>query len=427
MFRRLALLIISLVLIVSSGMFAACTGGGTAPGAEAIVLGAAPSMGYAVGADGVKFAQMAVDEINAKGGVSVGGAKRPLKLEVIDTAAMKPQTSVADALVGMEKLILEKKPVAIAMSPERSEICLAAMDLVAKYKLPQMIPSAKSPAITQKVVDNYATYKYNFRLTVDSLILAAAESDPLLAIGSANGWTKVFFVQEDAAWAKGTQAAVEATLKAKGWATVGSETAPLGTTDYSMVIQKIKASGAQVVNINFSNPEGGAFIEQAFNNQVPALLVGMSSPTVAPEAWKTYNGKVEYACLAVAEAGNVPVPTVQKSVVAYDGYVKKYGTGPGTDSVPSACYDSIYVLAAAIERAGKLDGDSLVTAIEATDMDGAIGHIKFDKKHQTVYGPDPKTNAVSVMIQWQKPGNRTIVAPAAAASGQIQLPPWIKK
>jgi branched-chain amino acid transport system substrate-binding protein len=333
---------------------------------------------------------------------------------------------VADALVGMEKLILEKKPVALAMSPERSEITLAAMDLVAKYKLPMMIPSAKSPAITQKVIDNYATYKYNFRLTLDSLILAATESDPIIAIGASKGWNKIFFVQEDAAWAKGTMAAVEAATKAKGWTNVGSETAPLGTTDYSMVIQKIKSSGAQVVNINFSNPEGGAFIEQAFTNQVPALLIGMSSPTVAPESWKTYNGKVEYACLGISEAGNVPVPSVPKSVVAYDSYVKKYGTGPGTDSVPSACYDSIYVLAAAIEKAGKLDGDSLVTALEATDLDGIIGHIKFDKKHQTIYGSDPKTQAVAVMIQWQKPGVRTIVAPTPAASGQIQLPPWVK-
>jgi branched-chain amino acid transport system substrate-binding protein len=426
MFKRVLLIITSLALILTTGIFAACAGGAAGPGGDPIIIGATPSMGYAVGADGVKFAQLAVDEINARGGVSVGGTKRPLKLESIDIAAMKPQTSVADALAGMEKLILEKKPVALALSPERSEITLASLDLISKYKLPMMIPSAKSPAILQKVVDNYNTYKYAFRLTVDSLILAAAESDPILAIATPKGWNKVFYVQEDAAWAKGTQAVVDAALKAKGWTNVGSETAPLGTTDYSMVIQKIKSSGAQIVCINFSNPEGGAFIEQAFNNQVPALLVGMSSPTVAPEAWKTYNGKVEYACLAVAEAGNVPVPSVPKSVAAYDAFVKKYGTGPGTDSVPSACYDSIYVLAAAIERAGKLDGDSLVTALEATDMDGIIGHIKFDKKHQTIYGPDPKTQAVSVVIQWQKPGVRTIVSPAAAASGQVQIPPWIK-
>lgn len=384
-------------------------------------------MGYAVGADGVKFAQLAIDEINAKGGITVEGKKRPLKLEVIDTAAMKPATSAADALVAMEKLILEKKPVAIAISPERSEVAIAAMDLVAKYKLPMIIPSAKSPTITQKVSENYNTYKYVFRLTVDSIILAAAESEPIKEIGKQNGWNKVFYVQEDAAWAKGTQGAVDAALKAAGWTNVGSETAPLGTTDYSMVIQKIKASGAQVVCINFSNPEGGAFIEQAYINQVPALLVGMSSPTVAPESWKIYNGKVEYACLAIAEIGNVPVPTVPKSVAAYDAFVKKYGTGPGTDSVPSACYDSVYVLANAIEKAGKLDGDSIVAALEATDMDGVMGRIKFDKKHQVIYGDDPKTSVITAMIQWQKPGERVIILPAAAASGKLQLPPWIKK
>ena len=55
------------------------------PEIEPIVLGAPVSEGYAVGREGYRAALLAVEEINAKGGVSIGGVKRPFELKVIDT------------------------------------------------------------------------------------------------------------------------------------------------------------------------------------------------------------------------------------------------------------------------------------------------------------------------------------------------------
>ena len=77
---------------------------------------------------------MAVEEINASGGVKVGDKKRPFQVEVIDTRDLEPGVPTSDALLALEKLILEKKADFIVGGPVRSEAALAAMPLLSKYK-----------------------------------------------------------------------------------------------------------------------------------------------------------------------------------------------------------------------------------------------------------------------------------------------------
>ena len=64
---------------------------------------------YLYGWDAERAIQLAVEEINAGGGVMVGGQKRPFKIETIDTRDLEPGVPVSEALLAVEKLILEKK------------------------------------------------------------------------------------------------------------------------------------------------------------------------------------------------------------------------------------------------------------------------------------------------------------------------------
>src|SRR5512143_87848 len=77
---------------------------------EPIVIGVPTALGSIEGRDGWMAIQMAVEEINAKGGVQIGGAKHQLKAFSIDTREHEPGIPVQDALTATEKLILEKKP-----------------------------------------------------------------------------------------------------------------------------------------------------------------------------------------------------------------------------------------------------------------------------------------------------------------------------
>jgi len=87
-----------------------------------------------------------------------------------------------------------------------------------------------------------------------------------------------------------------------------------------------------------------------------------------------------------------------------------------------------YVLKDAIERAGSLDPDKVVAALEKTDMMGVYGRIRFDPKtHQIIPALDPKEGAVTTIFQWQAPGKRVVVYPPSIAMGEVKLPPWMKQ
>jgi branched-chain amino acid transport system substrate-binding protein len=102
--------------------------------AKPIVIGCPLSMAFLYGWDAERGATLAVEEINAAGGVAIGGEKRPFKIEVIDTRDLEPGVPVSEALLAMEKLILDKKADFIVGGPVRSEAALAAMSLLSKHK-----------------------------------------------------------------------------------------------------------------------------------------------------------------------------------------------------------------------------------------------------------------------------------------------------
>ncbi len=99
---------------------------------DPIVIGVPTALGSIEGRDGWMAVQMAVDEINAKGGVQVGKTKHKIEVYSIDTREHEPGIPVQDALTAAEKLILEKKPHAIALGNFRSEVLLSSMDLISK-------------------------------------------------------------------------------------------------------------------------------------------------------------------------------------------------------------------------------------------------------------------------------------------------------
>jgi branched-chain amino acid transport system substrate-binding protein len=110
----------------------------------------------------------------------------------------------------------------------------------------------------------------------------------------------------------------------------------------------------------------------------------------------------------------------------YNAYAKRWGVEPeGLGS--SSSYMVVYVLRDAIERAGSLEPDKVIKALEQTDIMGVYGRLRFDpKSHQVIPALDPKEGAVGSILQWQD-GKRVVVYPKSIAKGSIQLPPWMMK
>ena len=99
-----------------------------------IRLGCPLPLGFVYGRASEQGIRLAVEEINAEGGVNVGGVRHPFAVEVMDTRDLEPGVPVSDALLAVEKLILEKKADFIIGGPVRSEAALAAMDLLSNTR-----------------------------------------------------------------------------------------------------------------------------------------------------------------------------------------------------------------------------------------------------------------------------------------------------
>ena len=396
---------------------------------EPIILGVPTALGSIEGRDGLLAINMARDEINAKGGVLVGKTKHKIEVYSIDTREHEPGIPVHDALTAAEKLILEKKPHAIVLGNFRSEVLLSSMDLMSKYKLPYICCIAMTPLMQKKVSEEYDKYKYIFRNCLNAPYLAMYLGGVMGFIRKEFGFSKAYIIVQDTLWAQATGKGLDKWYKGNGWEVAGFDAYALGSSDFSPSLIKVRAQKAQVVVPIFDMPQSGILLKQARAMQIPALLAGFISPISCENAWKVFEGEVDGFINMIYEVGPIPVKAVPKSVAFNENYGKKYGqkvrmelSGHG----PGPSYDAVYIMANAIERAKTVEPDAVVKALEQTDMQGAIGRIRFGKDHQAVFGYDPKETAVGCGFQWQKPGKRVVVFPGDFAEGKIQLPPYMK-
>jgi branched-chain amino acid transport system substrate-binding protein len=396
---------------------------------DPIVIGVPTALGSIEGRDGWMAIQMARDEINAKGGVLVGNTKHKIEVYSIDTREHEPGIPVQDALTATEKLILEKKPHAIALGNFRSEVLLASMDLMAKYKLPYICSIAMTPLFQKKIVDEYDKYKYCFRNALNAPYLVMYLQGVMGFVKKQFNFSKAYIIVQDTLWAQGTGKGLDKWYKENGWEVASFDAYALGASDFSPSLIKVRAQKAQVIVPIFDMPQSGILLKQARAMQIPALLAGFISPVAPENAWDVFEKEVDGMVNLIFEIGPVPVKAVPKSVAFNENFGKKWGkdarinlSGHG----PGPSYDSVYIFANAIERAKTVEPDALVSALEKTDLSGVIGRIKFGKDHQVIFGFDPKETALGCAFQWRKPGTRAVVFPEVVAESKIELPPYMK-
>jgi branched-chain amino acid transport system substrate-binding protein len=400
----------------------------SAQAAEPIVIGVPTSTGFVEGKECLAVVEMAVADINAKGGVKVGSEKRMFKVESIDIRDAAPGVPVPEALMGIEKLILEKKPAALLVGPFRSEALLAAMDILAKYKVPMIGTIAMTPASEEKVKKEPDKYKYVFRTCLNAKYLVTYLVGVMSFVNKEFGFNKVYIMHQDVAWARATaDLMVKMYFQKSGWSVLGQEAYPTGASDFSSALMKARSGSAQVILPIFDMPQSGTLVKQWKSMKVPALMAGFISPLAGPGAWRTFEKKIGGAINCNFELGSaIDSKKVPSSVEFLRAYQKKYGKPMEAGHGPGPTHEAVYILKEAIERAGTLDPDALVAEIKKTDRTGVMGRIKFDDGQQAIFGMDPKEAAVACVFQWNDKGHRINVFPEALADAKIQLPAGLK-
>ena len=317
-FTLVAIVLLVLALLAPTGWAGA---------QEPILIGIPTSLTHIDGRESLNCAELAVEEINAKGGVTVGNVKRPFKIESIDTRDSSPGVPVSEYLLGLEKIITEKKVNAVVVGPHRSEALLAAMDMLAKYKVPMLGAIAMSPKSEEMIKAQPDKYKYVFRVCLNSRYLVQYLVQTLGFLNKDFGTNKLFLLHQDVLWARATAEGVSKVAKEKlGYEIVGMESYPTGSSDFSAALAKAKIAQAGVIMPIFDMAQSGILPKQWQSMRIPALIAGFMSPMNGPGAWKTFEGKIGGTINVNFEIGSAICPERYEPTMKFcEAYLKKFG------------------------------------------------------------------------------------------------------
>jgi branched-chain amino acid transport system substrate-binding protein len=397
-----------------------------ATAADDIVLGVPTSLASLEGAESLRAVELAVAQINQAGGLKIGESRRNFRLEPFDLNDVQPGTPPQEAVARLRAFLERVKPHAILVGPFRSEVLLEAMDLLAEKKIPTLVSIAMSPAVDAKVLSD-AKYRYIFRVGINSKYLAVYLIEAMRLLKQNFGFQKVFILNQDVAWSRSTASLmIKLYFDRAGWQVLGQESIAEGTEDFSPSLTRIKDQGAQVILALFDMPSSLGLVRQWHDLKPPAILCGFISPAVSPQAWTATHGRLAGLINVVFELGNLPAAKYPPASAFQEAFRARHGRSVQSGHGPAPAYESVYILAQALERAGTLEAGRVAQALEATDRQGAMGRVRFHRGHQVVFGEDPQDVALASVVQWAESGKRVIVYPESIAEGRIVLPAFVK-
>lgn len=400
--------------------------------AKPIVLGLPSSFFQPLVKSGKLAIEMAIDEINAGGGILVKdeGVRRPLKLVTADTRCGEPGTPVHAALMAVDKMIADEKPDALIVAPFRSEAMVATLDLISKYKMVTIQTIAQTPKLIEIFRGDPEKYKYWFRATTNSTYVGNTAAKSIDSLRKQFGHDKFFTIAQDTLWAKGSADALKGRLEGLGWKMVGLELVPVGTNDFSPILSKARGSGAQILYVVGDMPTLPVCFKQWKSMKIPTMLFLDFAVVTSSKAWGMYGEDLDYVMVLPFPGGTgAPVKALPKSADFHNRWAAKKLPGVDDPRTVSSAYDAVYILKDAIERAGFVptkDPDKFVGFLEKTDMMGVSGRIRFDKAtHQQIFNGDPKEASIIVAYQWRA-GKMVPVFPDIVAEAKVELAPWMK-
>ncbi|MBN9050563.1 MAG: ABC transporter substrate-binding protein [Rhizobiales bacterium] len=351
------------------------------------------------GQQGRLGAQMAVDAINAAGGIkALGGAKIEA---ILGDAQSTPEGGNAE----VEKM--NSAGVSAIVGGYASSICLSASQTAARYDLPYVVDVG--------VVDSIVTrgLKNTFRFGPGFGVIAKTALDNLVAINEAAGKPAktVMIVHEDSAFGAGLAKLLNAQLPERGFQILETIAHPTPTRDFNNVALKIKAQNPDIV------------IPANYYNEYVLLARTMQQQRIRPKGIysvlggaassykfvKEFPDAAEYImdCNHWFDPKNPKAQELKKQVEAkgqfytYEVYMN---------------YSCVLLLADAIERAASTDRAKIIGALESSTFSG----------HVMPYGP---TKFVNGQNQGAAPVNTQVlkkdievILPAAFASAKAVFP-----
>ena len=339
-----------------------------------------------------------VDDVNARGGL----LGRKVKLILLDD---KSDTQTAIKLY--EKLITEDK-VNVLLAPYSSGITEAVANVNERYKMPFVAYGAASTPIWEK------GRKYIFN------IVAVAEDYQKGAVHLAKqiGVKKAAVIGQDSLFPRQSGKGAKEWAKKLGIEIVVDENYPVKLTDFTALLQKIRAAGAEAIFSNSYFADSAAQLRQLREQNINLKLFSSTVGPGLPNFPEQLGNTAEYV-LGFSQWEPLPKilknPGMEEYIASYE---KRYGEKPNYHA--GGAYGALQVTEAAIKKAGSFDNEKIREALATIDVVTIYGRYKVDARGMN--------EAEGMTFQILK-GQRRVVWPEkwAETKPELPMPEWSKR
>ena len=355
---------VCLTLLITLPMLVACGGsddtiviGGIGP-----LTGGAASYGTSV-KNGM---QIAIDEINAAGGVN------GIKLEL---AFMDDEAEGAKAKTAFENLM--DKGMDVLVGCVTSDASVAINDLVLEEGILQITPSASQKEAAQ----NPNSFRLCFTDPLQGTTMAEYAYTTL-------GYRKAAIVyNQDDSYSTGILEVFRSKFTELGGTIVVEAPFSNNTEDFSAHVTKVQDAGADCLILPFYNDMAAKFLTAAYAKSLSLPMIGSDGMDGILNYLKGEDAKMAEGLIYLTPfIASDPDEKIQKFVSTYK---EKYGAEP--DQFAADGYDCVFVVAAALEQAGvnspaDLNNEELIAAMKQITVNGLTGSVSFDENGEPMKG-----------------------------------------
>jgi len=340
--------------------------------------------------------EIAVQHINAAGGVTVGGKKLQIRPTLLDDES-DPTKTVAR----LETLATQG--VVAYLGGAGSDLQGAAASIADKNKIPYLGVAFAFHGIHQQGLRYlFSPFPKSPDLTRETFVFLDAMTS------AAQRPRKVALFLERTDWGKEMGSGWDSLAKKHGYQIVASGEYAPGAKDFSDLILRAKSVGAETVLALPSPPDGMTIVKQMkeldFNPKVN-LFIRAADPPV----WSQNLSKDgDYVLLSPGWHFAAKFPRVAELNEAHQKLLKR-----PSDPLVGPSYACVQILSDAITRANDLDRDKIRAALAATNMTTVVGPVKFR--------PDG-TGEVKVFFQQWLKGKQELVWPKEFATAPFGFP-----
>jgi len=392
-----SIILIAIIVVPAVVTYVLVTGDGQS--SETIKIGVLTDLDGLYGKQVLQGTNLAAEQINAEGGI----LGKQIEVVSEDTDLESGGSDLLIFNTALTKLLtVHKVDYIIGMAAEQG---FMIQKNIAQHKKIFFDMGTTQDEYTQRVLDDYDTYRYYFRVTFNSSSTFQGMTEGFLYMREMVGLNKVGYLAEDIGVTKNIAEVLDVVLPELDFDLVYRGTSPVSEVDFSSYFAAAEAAGVEVL-VPLMVFQDIPFVKEYHDRQSPMIIYGgiIGSSVSGSDGWVNTDGKCEYISVA-SSALDAVYPLTSKTLPFRDAYIERWGEIPL--SFAASGYDVLrFILADAITRAGTLEVNAVIDALETTRVETLNNkNFVFTPSHDPMVGKnfdDPNYEYGTIIgLQWQ--------------------------